>query len=235
MRFPLLPVLGALTLLSGPAAGGLAAQQRPGAPAAPRHSDVSVAFRFGTPGFGLEVGKALTGHLSARLGLYYFKLNATRTESDVTYDASLKLHAVTALVDLYPGRRGAFHFTVGLATNPLTIDGTGKPTGGTFTINGIDYPSAEVGTLTARGKFPGVSPYVGLGFGTPARSGGALEFLFDLGATIGRPTITLGATGAAANAALAGDLQAQIAQTQSDVRKYLVVYPVLNFGLAYRF
>jgi len=144
------------------------------------------------------------------------------------------MQAFAAYLDLYPSRRGGFHFTGGVVTNPVTITGTGQPSGGTYTINGVDYTSAQVGILTAQAKYPGASPYLGIGFGTPARNH-ALEFVFDLGAVIGQPTITMSATGAAADAGLTSDLQAQIAQTQSDVRKYLKVYPVMSFGLAYRF
>jgi hypothetical protein len=234
MRLPLVSVLGASALCLGLVSAQLAAQQTSGAPAH-QYADVSVGLRFGTPGIGLEVGKLLTSHLSVRVGANYFKINKTKSQSDVTYNASLKLQGLSALLDLYPGSRGGFHFTAGIFTNPLNITGTGQPTGGTYTINGVSYSSAQVGTLTAVGKFPGVSPYVGLGFGTPARRHGALEFLFDLGAVIGKPTITLSATGAASNAALLSDLQAQVNKTQSDVQKYLKVYPVLSFGLAYRF
>ena len=234
MRFPLVPVLSAAVLSSCLGVARLGAQAAPGT-SATHHADVSIGLRFGTPGLGLELGKLLTDHLSVRVGAYYVKVTATKAQSDVTYDASLKLHAVSALVDLYPWRRGGFHFTAGIATNPMTVTGTGQPTGGTYDINGTSYTSAQVGTLTAVAKFPGTNPYVGIGFGTPSRSGGAVEFLFDLGAVIGQPTITLSATGAANDPALLADMQAQVAQTQSDVRKYLKVYPVLAFGLALRF
>jgi hypothetical protein len=233
MRSASFRVLSAVALSSGLVSARLAAQQAAGTPAH-RYANVSVGLRFGTPGLGLEVGKLLTDHLSVRVGANYLKANATKDQSGVTYNATLKLQAISALVDLYPGRRGGFHFTAGIFTNPMTLTGTGQPTGGTYTINGVTYTSSQVGTLTAQGKFPGVSPYVGLGFGTPARNG-ALEFLFDLGAVIGKPTISLTATGAAADPAFAADLQAQRDQTQRDVDKYLKVYPVLSFGLAYRF
>ena len=171
--------------------------QQPSQPvAAETRKNISVAFRFLTLGLGGEVARLLTDHVAARVGANYFKLSTTKTQSDITYDASLKLHAVSVLIDLYPGRRGSFHFTGGILTNPLTISATGQPTSsGTFTMNGNTYTTAQVGTLTAEGKYPGVSPYVGLGFGTPASKGGGLAFLFDLGAAIGKPTITLTASG----------------------------------------
>jgi hypothetical protein len=119
-------------------------------------------------------------------------------------------------------------------TNPATVSATGQPTAsGTFTLDGITYTAAQVGSLNGDLKFPDVGPYAGIGWGTPA--GGGLNFLFDLGAVIGTPTVSLRATGAAANPALAADLQAQQDRTQRDVDKYAKVYPVVSFGLAYRF
>jgi hypothetical protein len=137
---------------------------------------------------------------------------------------------VSALIDFYPAQRGSFRLTGGIVTNPLTITGTARPSSGTYTINDTSYSSSDVGILAVQGKFPGVSPLLGFGFGTPASSGGALKFLFDLGAVIGQPTISLTATGAASN--LAANLQAQANRTQDDVDKYLKVYPVMAFGLA---
>ncbi len=223
---------GFAALLVGCAA--LAGQQ-PSEPAA-HHTDASVDFRVATTGFGAEVAKLLTGHVAARVGGSFFSVSTTKSQSDISYDASLKLHTFSALLDLFPSRRGSFHVTGGLATNPLTISATGQPSSsGTFKINGHTYTTNQVGTLTAAGKFPGASPYAGLGFGTPANKGGALKFLFDLGAVLGKPTISLTSTGAATNPQLASDLQAEQAKTQHDVRRYLKVYPVLSLGLGYRF
>jgi len=196
--------------------------------------DASVALRLGTLGLGLEVGKLLTNHIAARVGANYFKHNTTKDQTNITYDASLKLQAVSALVDFFPGNRGSFHLTGGIMTDPAKVDGTGKPTSaGTFDINHHAYTSAEVGTLTGKIKFPGVGPYLGIGFGTPARSGGALKVIFDLGAVIGKPKFTLSATGASTDPVLASDLKAQSQSTQDDLNK-LKVYPVLSLGLAYR-
>jgi len=163
------------------------------------------------------------------------KLSTSRTQSDISYDASLKLHAVSGLVDFFPGARGSFHLTGGIMTNPITVSGTGQPTAsGTFTLNGHTYTTAQVGVLSGDAKYPDVGPYLGLGFGTPARKG-PFAFFFDLGAMIGQPTVTLTATGAAPGSTLANDLQAQADTTQHDIRKYAKVYPVISFGVGYRF
>src|SRR5262249_37302016 len=143
-------------------------------------------------------------------GINFGSLNSTgKEQTDISYDVHLKLKAIEALVDLYPSKRGVFHFTAGLLTNPITITGDGQPSGsGTFSINGHTYTNAQVGTLTASAEFPGASPYVGLGFGTPARRGGRVTFLFDLGVGIGKPTLALSATGATSNPTLQADLDA---------------------------
>ena len=198
--------------------------------------NASVDLRVATTGFGVEVAKLLTGHVGARLGGSYYSWSTNKSQSDISYNASLKLHTFTALLDLFPGRRGSFHLTTGLVTNPLTISATGVPSASdTFKINGTKYSASQVGTLTADGKFHGVSPYLGFGFGTPANDHKALKFLFDLGAALSKPAVTLNATGADSLPQLAADVQAQQAKTQHDVRKFLKVYPVLSFGLGYRF
>lgn len=235
MGFPKFVLLGTTILLGYFTPQNLAAQAGPQAPSG-GHADASIALRFGTLGIGLEVSKLLIGHVGVRVGANYFKVSTTKDQSNVTYDASLKLQAFSALIDLFPGNRGSFHFTGGLMTDPAKVTATGKPdASGTFTLNGNTYNTAQVGTLTGEAKFPGVGPYVGIGFGTPAKDGGAIKFLFDLGAVIGKATVSLNATGAAANPSLAADLKAQQTKTQNDVQKYAKVYPVLSFGLAYRF
>lgn len=196
-------------------------------------ADAAIALRLGTLGVGLEVGKQLVPHVAARVGLNFGSLNkAGKEQSNVSYDVHFKLKAFTGLVDLYPGTHGGFHLTGGLITNPLSFTGNGQPTGGTFNINGNSYTAAQVGTLTATGKWPGVSPYLGLGFGSPAHRGGRIGILFDIGAAIGKAKIGLSATGTSSN--LAADLEAQRAKTQKDVDK-IPVYPVISFGVAYHF
>ncbi len=117
----------------------------------------------------------------------------------------------------------------------MDLKGTGVPTeSGTFDINNHTYTSSEVGTLSGRIKWPGLSPYLGFGFGTPAAEHRAIKFVFDVGAALGRGKVSLERTGAANNPQLRSDLDAEIANIQDDVHK-VPLYPVLSFGLVYRF
>ncbi len=151
MRLTQVTLVSALTLLLGTAAVAVAAAaDTPSPSATTKHSDAAIGLRVGSPGFGLEVSKLLTPHVGARVGGNYFKLNKTRSQSDISYDAQLKLQGVTALIDLFPSPRGSFHVSAGIMTNPLKVTGTGQPSaGGTFTINSNTYTSAQVGTLIA--------------------------------------------------------------------------------------
>ncbi len=193
-------------------------------------SDVSIGIRFGTLGVGPEISKLVTSHVGLRAGINFFSEDHTFNQSNANVDASLKLKAFTGLVDLYPGARGSMHFTVGVITNPITVTGTGTPTGD-VKINGNEYTPQQLGTLTVTGEWPSASPYVGIGFGTPAASHGALKFVFDLGVAVAKPNLTLSSSNQGSNAMLQSDFAAQ---TQT-IRNDLPVYPVLNFGLVYRF
>jgi hypothetical protein len=197
-------------------------------------ADAYIGVRSGTLGIGGEVAKLVNSHLALRVGANFFNYSTTREESDISFDAELRMKAVSALIDLFPSARGSFHLTGGLMTNPADIKATGVPnSNGNFTINDVQYTAADVGVLTGEGKWPKTSPYAGIGWGTPAARHGALKFVFDLGAVIGKPTITMSATGNVPG--LQANVAAQQAKTQKDVEKYAKVYPVISFGLVYRF
>lgn len=234
-RVKSLAAAGLVLVLAG-ARSVVMAQGSSGGNEVHRGADAAIALRLSTLGFGIEASKWLVPHVSARIGANFGSFSKDGKESsDISYNIDLKFKAFEALVDLSPSARGNFHFTAGLLTNPVKLTGTGVPTGGTFDINDHTYTSAQVGTLSAEAKFPGASPYFGIGFGTGARKGGRVKFLFDLGASIGKAKLLLSATGAANNAQLASDLQAQQQKTQDDLDKYAKVYPVLSFGLAFHF
>jgi hypothetical protein len=197
-------------------------------------TSTSIGVRVGSLGIGAEVSRLLNDNLGLRVGAGYFSLSRSVDQEDVTYEATVKWQAVTGLLDWYPGKRRAFHLSAGVMTNPLKFSGTGLPTGGSITLNGVDYTTSQVGVLTASIEYASALPYVGLGFGTPASRNGGLGFIFDIGAGIGKATVALNSTNSASNAALRADLNAELATLQDDVNK-VPIWPVVSLGLSYRF
>jgi hypothetical protein len=198
-------------------------------------SDMSIGLRFGTLGIGGEIAKLVTSNIGLRVGANFFSLDHTFNQSDVSIDGTVKLKAVTGLVDFFPASRGSFHLTAGVMTNPAEVTGTGVPTSsGTFTLNHQTYSAAQVGTLTGSGKWSSALPYLGFGFGTPAGHHTALRFVFDVGVGIGKPAVLINASGASTNATLAADVAAQQDTLQAKFNK-LPVYPAVSFGLVVRF
>ena len=196
-------------------------------------SDIGIAVRAGTIGIGGEVSKLLTSHIGARVGLNFYTLHDNGQDiGDNKFDITAELHAFSALIDLYPGPRGAFHLTGGLMTTPAKVTGIGNAT--SYSFNGATYTASQVGTLTVAAQYGSTLPYVGLGFGTAASSHGGLAFVFDLGFAIGKPTLTMSGSNAPSGGAINANIQAEVAKHQTDIDK-VPGYPVLAIGFMYRF
>jgi hypothetical protein len=199
-----------------------------------KHLDLGIDLRQGTLGIGGEVSKLVVPRLGIRGGFNYFKISRTTTQSDIAFDATIKLQSVTLLADFFPSARGLFHLTGGILANSSTANGVATCSNGSIDINSHSYTCTQTGTISGAVKFPSASPYIGLGFGTPA-AGSRVHFLFDLGAAFGAPTVSLSASNSGSNAQLASDVKAQRDKTQKDVEKYLKIYPVIQSGLGLRF
>lgn len=196
--------------------------------------DMSIDVFLGTLGIGGQAAKLVTPHLALRAGGTYFSLSRTANQSDVDYDATLNLKSFFGLLDFFPSARGAFHLTGGVLANKSTVDATGVCTSGSIDLNGRSYTCAQLGSLKGSVKFPSASPYIGIGFGTPAR-GSRVHFVTDFGGVFGGPTLALSASNSASNPQLAADVKAQRDKTQKDIDKYLKIFPISNFGLGIRF
>lgn len=198
-------------------------------------SDFSIGLRAGTLGVGVEASKLISTHIGVRAAVHSLSGDFKNTEEGIDYEVDAKFKAVTALVDFYLSPRGAFHLSAGLVTAPAEITGTGQPDGDSYTINGTEYTAAEVGTVVAEVVFPDILPYVGLGWGTAAKRGGRIGFVFDLGVAIGTPTLDLTASSAVPGSPLAADVEAERREIQDHFDQYFKVYPVLSLGIVVKF
>jgi hypothetical protein len=199
----------------------------------------AVAARGGTTGFGGDLGFSVTDHLGVRGTLTGGSITRNTTESDVHYEGKLRFRTAMALLDFFPAG-GRFRLSTGIAYNGNRLDLTARGDSGTIEINDRTYNISDVGVLTGKLRFNKANPYFGVGWGNAAKSGGpGVFFSADLGILLVDPTVTLSAN---CGPALT---PAQCAQLQSDLRAeeqqfkddygYRSWYPVLSFGIGYRF
>lgn len=196
-----------------------------------------VGIRAGTTGIGGDIAFGLVPTLSARVGYSYLNYNTDIDVTDVKYDSKLKLSNANFLLDWSP--LGPFRITGGIIANSNKIDVTGTPSGGTFTINGVTYPAAAVGSLSGTIKTGNsAAPYLGIGYGNVAGAG--VNFYFDLGVMFqGSPKATLtGTCGAGLPPAVCAQFQSDVAaeavKLQNDVQRFKY-YPVANIGVTIGF
>lgn len=223
MRKPLIAAIASLPFFVLPAAAS---------------ADTSVGLRAGTLGGGIELSQALSQRLAIRIAVDgYDSYSRKGTQSSIEYDATAKLQTGSLLGDWFPFA-GNFRISAGAMYNGNKVTLKGKPTGGTFVINGVTYQASDIGTLDGQVDFNTAAPYFGIGYGRPINGG--LSLTFDLGVLFqGTPKSKLSATCGPATpaptcSALQSDVAAQQAQMDESLSKFKY-YPVVSLGLAYTF
>lgn len=204
-----------------------------------RPLDASLALTASTLGLGVEAAKLVGSHAALRVSAQGASYNGTAPDEEgVSSGYNLKLRTVSALVDLFPFRRGAFRLSGGLVsgTTSLGYTETGEfAVGDGETVDGSGGNS-YTGTRVESLGYPSTRPYAGFGWGTPASSRGGLGFVADFGVVFGRPAYVNRVTGPATNdPALQAELEADQEQVQETLDQYGRFYPKVGFGLSYRF
>ncbi len=188
--------------------------------------------RISTLGAGVDVGASVSPYWDIRLLANGFDYTANRSVDQITYDGKLKMASFGVQADWHPIANGPLYLTGGLYANGNKIDAAATPSG-TVTIGNLPFTSAEVGTLSAHGKYGGTAPYLGLGgrWGT-----GPVDFTLEAGAYFqGKANVSL-----TNNGAFASDptFQAQLAIEQQKLQRNLndfSTYPVVALGVGYHF
>lgn len=196
-------------------------------------STISVGVSSGTLGIGPEIGWRLSNRIGFRANAMFLNVSGSFDSDDMEYDGDIKLKSFGAMVDIYPFG-GNFRVSGGARSNSNKIDVTATPTGD-FEIDGEEYTSTEVGTLTGRAKPRKFSPALTLGWSGQNRKG----FMFGIEAgALFQGAFKLDefrASGTLANnAGFRADLEEERRSLQSDIDQ-VKVYPILQLAVGYRF
>jgi len=198
----------------------------------------AVAIKAGTEGAGLEFQYGIGDHFGARLLIDGGTISHHLNKTDVDYDARLRFSNLLALIDWHP-YAGSWRFSAGMVFNNNKLDLNGTPSGGTYTLNGTQYPASSVGSLRGTLEFTKLNPYLGTGWGISPRGRGFFGSL-DLGIQLQPNHVSLSATCGAAIAAtptcvqLGSDVAAEQARLQDETRS-LRYWPVIELGIGWRF
>ena len=200
-------------------------------------ADTSLGVRGGTLGAGVELSYAVSQRAALRLGTDRYNRTQSMTQDNIDYDAKLKLQTASLMFDMFPFANN-FRLSLGAMWNGNKLTMKGKPSGGTFVVNGVTYNASDVGSLDAAVDFKKAAPYLGIGYGRPINGG--LSFIFDLGVLFqGSPKSKIDVTcGAATPPATCAQLQSDAAAEQVNLDDSLhkfKYYPVVSLGLAYTF
>ena len=197
---------------------------------------LGVSPQIGTLGIGVSVAKSIAPQVNGRLGFNFGKLDASRTDSGISYDSQLNLSSVQLFGDYYPFSSSGFRVTGGLVAQNNTFSVTSKPSNGNYTIDNTQYSASTVGSLTGEYKYANsIAPYVGIGIGKSTNDG--FGFNADLGLMFtGSPKVSLNASNPIFNnnPVTRTQLDNQVRRTESDLKGFNV-YPVISVGLSYGF
>jgi hypothetical protein len=193
--------------------------------------DFGVGVKAGTLGIGVDGTWKVNDWFAVRGTLNQYDYSRRMTESDNTYDGTLKLGAFGVLADFFPAK-GNFRLTAGLAKNRNKIELVDKPTAGTTVdIGDTTYDASVVGTLRGSVGFNSTAPYVGIGYGNAARGPGRVRFVLDVGVLLqGSGKVSLAASGTGVSAA---DLRKEESKVEDDIKNFKI-WPVIALGISFR-
>ena len=188
---------------------------------------------LGLPGVGLGYAQPLNPSFTVRGDFFTLgKRDLTETESGIRYTGNYRLQRGALLADWFPFE-GSFRLTGGAAFNTykMTLDASGA--GGTLTIGDRTYTTTAADGLTVQVKFPKTTPYIGIGWGHQVGSG--LRFSADVGAAIGRATVSAVARGQlAAQPDIQSNIDKELVELRDGVGKVKAI-PQLSLGIGYSF
>ncbi len=205
-----------------------------------------------TLGPGGEVAVRILPRVNLRGGFAVLSFHHTFRHAGTDYAGTLFLRSAAARIDFYPA--GPFHISPGV----LLYNGFHEsalaaiPGGATLTLGGVSYQSSTASPLSQRLdiRVRKTSPQITFGFGNLVPSRGHFTWNSDFGVVFaGPPRTTLAVAGlaclppntsgpacvdASTNPAVAAAVSAQREKINISLSVYRY-YPLLSFGIGYRF
>jgi hypothetical protein len=196
-------------------------------------SKFSIGLGAGTLGGSVSASYRATSAIGLRAIYNKGSYKRNYTERDINFDATAKLESFGGIIDIYPTGR-AFRISGGILSNRNRVDGI-TTEDNVVIINGVRYPSALVGFVTAQATVNKTTPYAGFGWASNASKVG---LSFDVGAVYhGAPKLSVQAhptIPALVPASFYADLEAERARAEQDISKYKW-HPVVQIGLTFNF
>jgi hypothetical protein len=234
---------------SAPAPEATAAPAAPAKQSSEGRIPIGVGVKVSTLGIGGEVAIAVSHRSNVRFGFNAFSYGDTFVKDGVTYKGNLDLRSAQATYDMFLLKE--FHVSPGvLFYNGNQVSANASVPGGqTFTLSNTNYVSDAADPITGTGKLTvyKAAPMLLLGIGNLVPRSKHFSVSFEIGAAYqGPPRVTLNLTGSACDStglfcrSISSDptIQSNIAAEQAKLNKSASpykFYPVLSFGVGYKF
>ena len=197
-------------------------------------TETEIYTSVGLPGLIVGYSNPINDKVSLRADLATLgSPTQHRTIEAIDYDIKLKADRLALLADWFVS--GGFRLTGGVTLNHARGDFQGHDNGGTITIGGNSYVAGSSDQFDVHVVYPNVMPYLGIGYGHAPSNSTGWGFLFDIGLSIGKPTVTGTASGPLLSQTVAQqDVDSELARVRDDAAK-LHGIPQLSIGASYRF
>jgi hypothetical protein len=210
---------------------------------------VGIGVKVSTLGIGGEVAVGISHRSNVRVGFNAFSYGHTFDKDGVTYKGDLKLRSAQATYDIFLLK--GLHISPGvLFYNGNQVSANASVPGGqSFTLSNTNYVSDPADPIVGTGKLTvyKAAPMLLFGIGNLVPRSRHFSTSFEIGAAYqGPPRVTLNLAGSACDStglfcrSISSDptIQSNIAAEQTKLNKSASpykFYPVLSFGVGYKF
>jgi hypothetical protein len=187
---------------------------------------------IGAPGVMLGIAQPVSDTLTLRVDLATIGTRSKAdTEQGIAYKGHYKSNRTGLFADWFVS--GGFRLTGGVTFNDTKFDLTAFGDGTPIKIGNTSYATTTADRFMANIKFPSTTPYIGIGWGHKMGNSG-WGFVADLGASIGKATVTTRVEGPLLSQVSQADIDRETQELRDGVGKVRAL-PQLSVGVSYQF